>query len=494
MPQPKTSYKDIARSSGVIAVVQVIKIVFGLIQNKVLAVIVGTQGFGIWGMYNTYVEMVSSFSSLGLDSSGVRQIARHADDEISTAKCIRIFKRSLLYISLFATLLSMVLSKQVSRSLFDTPDYYPGVLLVSLVILCNGLSRGNTAILNGLRHIKDLAVSQIIGAVIGAISAIASVLLLGTAGIPLFLIVIGFTAVLSSGWYVRRLRIPKIKPSRQEIQQELKGLLGMGLGFSIAGAMTALATYLSRAYLQSAFDMSAVGIYQAGWTISNVYIGTILTAMGVDFMPRLMKVVGDRPAVNKMVTEQLEFGVLFSSIGVLCILVFSPLVLRLFYSAEFMAGSPIIRWQVLGVAMRIFGFVFGYVVMAHNKPLLFVISQSCLAFADYLLLILFSKWLGFEGLGVNYFVSYLLYILIMFPLCHKIFGISVSESLTVITAIEWIAILVVWFLTFFLQGMWGMFVGSLCIAVYVIWMYRASKHFMHIDPISFIKAKLRHTE
>ena len=83
MPQPKTSYKDIARSSGVIAVVQVIKIVFGLIQNKVLAVIVGTQGFGIWGMYNTYVEMVSSFSSLGLDSSGVRQIARHADDEIS---------------------------------------------------------------------------------------------------------------------------------------------------------------------------------------------------------------------------------------------------------------------------------------------------------------------------------------------------------------------------------------------------------------------------
>lgn len=149
----------------------------------------------------------------------------------------------------------------------------------------------------------------------------------------------------------------------------------LGLSFSFSGFISTVMTLLSRSYLSNHFELKAVGIYQASWTISNLYIGIILTAMGVDFMPRLMKVIGNKEEVNKMINQQLETGILLSSIGVVGILLFSDLFLYLLYSKEFESGSEIIRWQVLGVMMRIFAFPFSYSIAAKGKALLYAISQ-----------------------------------------------------------------------------------------------------------------------
>lgn len=486
-----SSYREIAKSSGIIGIVQIVKIIFGLIQNKVLALIVGTAGFGMWGMYNTYIEMVSSFSSLGLDASGVRQIAKNSDDAISVSKCIWIFKRSLFWISLLATFLSILFARSISLSLFKTEQYYGGVVVVSFVIFLNGISKGNIAILNGLRHIKYLAFSQIIGAIVGAVIAIISVILLGFEGIPVFLIAIGLTAVCSTWWYVRKIKIKSVRPTTLEIRSELRSLITMGLGFSVSGAIAALMTYLSRVYLMSEFDVNAVGIYQASWTISNLYIGTILTAMGVDFMPRLMKILENKIDLNKMVTEQLEFGILVSSIGVLGILIYSPLVLHLFYSNEFIVGTPIIRWQVLGVAMRVLGFVFGFVIMAHNKPFVFVMTQTFVAVADYLFLILFAEIFGFSGLGMNYFVSYLFYVLLICPFCCKMFHIKISKKVWLFLVVEWVFIALVCLLIFVFDEKYMIFIGCFILLFYSMWMYYAFVNYLNINLIQILKTKIR---
>ena len=206
----KSSYREIALSSGIIGFVQVFKIIFSLIQNKVLAVVVGPYGFGIWGLYNTYVEMISSFSTLGLDSSGVRQISKNSDNEVVTAKCIWLFKRVMLYVSILASIISILCSKYISQSLFGSEDFQFGVIIVSFVILLNGVWKGNIAILNGLRHIRELAISQVLGSCVGAIVAMISVLCLGLDGIPMFLVATGIAMAVVTWSYVKKLCIPSI--------------------------------------------------------------------------------------------------------------------------------------------------------------------------------------------------------------------------------------------------------------------------------------------
>ena len=65
------SYKQMAKSSGIVAFVQIFQMLFGLVRNKAIALIVGTSGFGIWSLYHTFLEMTGNFSVFGLDRGGV---------------------------------------------------------------------------------------------------------------------------------------------------------------------------------------------------------------------------------------------------------------------------------------------------------------------------------------------------------------------------------------------------------------------------------------
>jgi len=475
------SYKNIAKSSGIIGLVQVFQIVFGLIRNKAIAILVGAQGFGIWGLYNTYIEMVSQISILGLDQSGVRQIAKNSDNKNYLYKCIYIFKQTILVVSILSTILSILFSKSISKAIFNSEDYYIGVIIASFVILFNGISKGQRSILNGLHDIKGLAISQIVGAIIGSIVAIIAVYLFGINGIPMFIFAVGLSLVGSTWWFVRKLNIKKEVPSIVEYKSELKKLISLGLGFGIAGIIASIMTYFSRLYLTNTFNIEAVGIYQASWTISNLYIGTILSAMGVDLMPRLAKVSDDNKEINRLVNEQMELGMLVASIGVVAILVFSPIILNLLYSKEFLVGTTIIRWQVLGVSLRVLAFPFSYAIMAKGKSVIYITVQSIFWIGEFLLLVLFSKLFGFDGLGINYFIGYIGYFLMSLFACVKIFNYHPSIYLQKITLISYLFIGGAFFLCIYTPQKISISIGLLLLITHVLIIYFQLKRKMNID-------------
>jgi len=483
------SYRTIIKSTGLIASVQIVQIIFGLVRNKVVALLLGAKGFGIWGLYNTYIEMAIAFSTMGLDQSGVRQISK-SEDSRTISKCIWVFRRTLVLASLFTSILSIVLSKTISKAIFNSEDYYIGVIIVSFVIFFNGISKGQIAILNGLRNLKGLAISQILGAIIGSTLCVSLVYLFGGEGIPFFLLSIGLTAAISTWWFVRRMNLNVVRPSNDEIRKELKQLFSLGLGFSLAGIVAALMTWLSRVFLAQHYDFNAVGIYQASWTISNLYIGMILTAMGVDFMPRIMKLLGKPKELNAVINEQIELGILISSIGVVSILVFSPLILKLLYSSEFTPGVNIIRWQVLGVGLRVVAFPFSYVVMAHNKPRTYVIIQTIFWVTDFLLLVLFSNLFGFDGLGVNYFFSYMLYLFMSFVASYRICKFTFSKLAKKISIISFMFIAFAWLVTQY-AGKYSYMIGVLLIILVSLWISTYLKRYMNINIFQMVKSRIK---
>ena len=171
------SYKDIIKSSGLIAYVQIFQMIFGLARNKVVALVLGTAGFGIWGLFSTFMEMVTAFSTLGIDQSGVRDIAKKSEDKIAVAKCVFVFRTSIILMSCLLCVISIIFSKTISLFLFNSSSYQTGVIALSFVIIFKGISCGNVSILNGLRKLSDLAKGQIYGTIIGSLSTILLVLL-----------------------------------------------------------------------------------------------------------------------------------------------------------------------------------------------------------------------------------------------------------------------------------------------------------------------------
>lgn len=485
-----SSYKNILKSTGLIAVVQIVQLFFGLIRNKVIALALGTNGFGIWGLYQTYIEMLSSFSTLGIDQSGVREIAKKSSNSDNLGKSIFILRRTLLVISLFMSLISVVFSKSISISLFGTEKHYYGVIIVSCVILLNGITKGQTSILNGLQDLRGLAISQILGSAIGSIITVSLVFVLGLKGIPVYLLIIALTASISTWWMLRKLSIPIVIPKRAEAKTEIWNLLSLGFGFSITALIASLMTYFSRIYIGSVFDLSVLGIYQASWTISNLYIGIILSAMGVDFMPRLMKIIDNKEKLTVLINEQMELGILISSIGIVTVLLFSSYILELLYSSEFIIGSKIIRWQILGVALRVLGFPLGYSIMAYNKPRLYIIIQAIFWISDYLLLVFFTNQYGTDGLGINYLLSYILYVVLTWLACRKLFNFKSSLLLRKIIFISFSFIISAWLISYKISGINLWMSGILLILIMTFWVNNYLSNHMNFSMWKIIQRKL----
>ncbi len=491
MEEDKSNYKSMAKSSGIIAFVQLFQMIFSLLRNKLVAVFIGANGFGIWSLLHTLLELATSFSTFGLDQGGVREIAKNSYSREATEKCIFTFRMAILIMSMIFCLLLFIFANEISIYIFNSQEFSKYIRIISITVVLYGISKGGYAILNGLRALKYLAISQIISSVIGSIGAIVIIYFFREKGIPYALSIVFLIAAIITSLYVYKLKIQFRIPTTTEFKLQLKKLLYLGLGFTIAGLVSTVMTMMSRSFLNSYYDLNAVGIYQASWTISNLYIGIILTAMGIDFMPRLSKVASDNNQMNLMINQQIQFGMVLASAGITLILLLSPLLLRILYSAEFVSGVSIIRWQILGVALRIIAFPFGYSIMAKNKPIQYAVIQTIFWIVDYLFLILFSEIGGFNALGVNYFCAYVLYLFMTYLACKYNHKFSFSKEVFYVLIFAFICIIVFWLLNIFLEGKPLYFIGSILWLIQCRLIYQYCKIKMNIDIISLISAKIK---
>jgi PST family polysaccharide transporter len=64
--------------------------------------------------------------------------------------------------------------------------------------------------------------------------------------------------------------------------------------------------------------------------------------MGADYYPRLTGVAHDHAAVNRLVNEQTEIGLLLAVPGLLATLALAPWIIRLFYTSEFLPAVELL--------------------------------------------------------------------------------------------------------------------------------------------------------
>ena len=74
-PAEKNTYGQILKSSALIGGSQALNIAIGIVRTKVMAVLLGPAGFGLMGLYSSIVDLAQSIAGMGVNSSGVRQIA-----------------------------------------------------------------------------------------------------------------------------------------------------------------------------------------------------------------------------------------------------------------------------------------------------------------------------------------------------------------------------------------------------------------------------------
>src|SRR5690348_15864267 len=81
MAQPAAeehSYGEILQSSILVGGSSVINIALNIVRTKAMALFLGPAGFGLAGLYGSILDLSQNIAGMGVNSSGVRQIAEAA--------------------------------------------------------------------------------------------------------------------------------------------------------------------------------------------------------------------------------------------------------------------------------------------------------------------------------------------------------------------------------------------------------------------------------
>ena len=425
-----SSYRQILKSSALIGGSSFINILFSVVRTKVLAVFIGTEGIGLFGALSSVTSLVSGISGLGISNSGVRQIAAAvgSQDQNKISRTTVTLRWTAIGLGFVGMLGLMLFSCPIARATFGDNNNSAALALLSVTILFTAVAGAQTALIQGFRRISDLAALSIWSAVLGTLFSIPIVLVFREKGIVPFLVVVSALSVATSWWYVRKIKIEHVQLSAAALWEEAKSLLGMGLVFMASSVMVSGVAYCTRVMVIRQLNIEAAGLYQAAWTISSVYVGFVLTAMGADYFPRLTSVSGDDTEVNRLVNEQTEAALLMAVPGLLATLTFAPWVIQLLYSSEFEPAVQILRWQILGILGRVISWPIGFVLLAKGRSKTFFCTELASNLVHLGLIWLGLRWFGLTGLGIAFFGLYVFCGLLVLLVVHNLSGFWWTRS------------------------------------------------------------------
>lgn len=483
--EDRTSYKQIIKSTAIIGGSSVIDIFLRVIRTKILAVMVGPAGVGLFGIYDSIVSLGYAVSSLGIGMSGVRQISEAvgSGDQSKVAGTIMAVRKAALYLGIVGTVLFYLFHRQICHATFGNYDNARPVAMLSLAMIFSLICIGQKALLNGLRRIVELAKMNIYGSAVGTVVAIPIIYIYGISGVALFVVAMALANMVTAWWLARGIEVPVVQLSRKEMNHEIQSLLKLGVVLISATLMSTGAMYLVRVLVMRQLGPEAAGYFQAASSLSMLYVGFVLQAMGTDFYPRLTGIAKDHVACNRMVNEQVEISLLIAIPGIVATMVFSPLVIELFYSKTFLPTMDLLRWQLLGVVLRIATWPLGYILLAKGAAKTYFFSESITNIAYILLIGVGIKYYGLSGTGMAFFGMYALYIFLIYFITARMTGFRWSAKNIKVALVSFPLVLLAFLVSKFCGSVVNAVAGSVLILASCLFVYREARQMFDLRAL-----------
>lgn len=471
------SYRSILQGTAMFGGVQMFNILINLMRGKMVAILLGPEGMGISSLLMAASNTLQQFSSLGLNLSIVKEVAsaKEHEEDVSLSIIVYVSRKLLRFTALLGAVVAVLAAPWLSEWSFGTEDYRWYFVFCSFVVLFTTMSNGELSILQGLHEAKNLALASIIGSLVGLLVGVPLYYFYGYDGIVPAMILLSFTTWLFYRFSFRRLKytLQCFSPTWKEVRKTVVRMLSLGFMLMAATLLGTLGGYLLNAFISRYGTLHDVGFYQAASSMTNQYAGLVFTAMSLDFFPRLSAVALNNTRVCELVNRQSEIVVLTIAPVVSLVILFSPLLIQMLFTSEFLPLIPVVRLMALGLFFKAVAFPMGYISFAKGDKAFFFWFEGVWGnFMTLVLNVLFYYHWGIVGIGMSfvfsYFISTVLYI---FFTRHR-YEFRHTASFRKLFFLLFLLVVLV-FGTSFLSDVWGKTIiqSILCILCLAVCMY-----------------------
>ena len=428
MSDSRSSHSNIFKTTFLFSFVQVVNIVAKVAVNKVVAVVLGAEGLGIISLYNTAINMLKSGCGLGIRQSAVRDIAEANNkyDLIRVSTIISVTNKVVLFTSLLGLAVTILGAPLLSHYSFGDYGKTIAFVILSIAVALNIYAEGQMAILTGVRHLNDLAKSNIIGSIVGVLVSIPLYYFFGEKGIVPSLIAVALSLFLVTKYYVHKIEIDKLTISFKEAVRKASPMVKMGSVLMLAGFAGLAFDLIVSSYIRYKGGLANVGYFQAGSTIISGYFGVVLTAMTTDYYPRICGLNYDNAAINTELNKQISAGfILILPLAVLFVYL-APVFISFLYSPDFQISVNYTDFAIFGTVITIASNCMGMVFMAKQESKLYLVLVMSALLIQLCFYLPLYNWLGLTGLGVSYIMNGIIGFVLYGAFLKRRYGISLS--------------------------------------------------------------------
>jgi antigen flippase len=439
------------KATSAIAGGRLVTIFIAICRTKILAILLGPAGMGVVNLVGSSVDLARVLFAFGLDGATVRKVAEAAtiDDPALLDQVYRVAARTALFIGSAACLAIAAVSPLLSAKILGTADHFWWFALAGCSLICTPLLGVQLAFLQGMKQTRSLAICQIIASTVGALLTISLVATMGKIGAIMALLPVSVASLAIHHHFLKHHR-PAIEVPRHFNQfQESRKLLKFGSGFAINGIWLVTAGWLNlifiRTYYGEARGVLQVGLYGAASTLANFYISILITSMATEFYPSLIQVARDRNAFNRLLNQQTMLSIGLGVPATLGMLACAPLILSLLYSREFIPGSELMRWLLVGMTIRFVTIPLGITLLAVGSPRMIALSELAMGTVMVIMSYVMLQIHGLTGLGMAMVITNLLQLIGLLWVCRRlgVFWNPRTTQIVVITLVVALSVLAI---------------------------------------------------
>lgn len=424
------SYGQIFKSTFLFAFVQVYRAVISIIKNKLAAILIGSEGIGMLGIFNTTMQMIQAGAGLGISQSAVRDTseANGSGDPSRFSKIINITNQIILYTGLFGCFVTLILSYFLSFWTFGDNAHIVAYIVLSFAVALNIINESKQAILKGMRQLKSLAFANIIGSSAGLCVSAPLYYFFGKEGIVPELLIGALIAVIVANHFIDKIEYMKQTLPLKDVLKESKPMIQMGTALMAVTFLQTIVAFVINAYIRNKGGLHDVGYYTAGIAILTSYFGVVVNALMTDYYPRIAAVNTDNNAIQEELNKQSVVSLIICCPLFVLFMSLLPMFITLLYSDEFRPTVEFVRWSIYWSLITICSNQVDMIMVAKYQVRTFFSISVISRIIQLLSCIFLYNLHGLEGLGFAYLLMGVWHMSIYSIVVYKKYKIRFSNQ------------------------------------------------------------------
>lgn len=389
-----------------------LKLIFGFITSKALAIFVGANGMAYVGNFRAFLNIIENFSLLGIQNAVVRYVSEYQNDKSKLKAVLTTFGLTLLVSAIVISLALIFGANYLSKQIFHHSELYSFVFYVLAILFpLYVFSTFCISVINGLKEYKKVIYIQLISSSIALLFSVFLIYFYGTIGALISLILAPVFVFFVSLFYLKNSISFSDVFSPQFLDfQIIKNASEYVLMALVSGVIGSFVILKIRTNIIEVSGLKNAGIYEGLQRISSYYLLFVSSIVTIYFYPKLAEINSNTKSI---ITNYLKSIVPIFALGLIAIYFLRKLIIQVLFSSEFESMESLFLWQLIGDLFKSISLIFGTILIAKKLTKAFIVTEIVSLFILYFS----SNWMlhaiGINGIVMAHAFTYFAYLIVL---------------------------------------------------------------------------------